>query len=371
MLGGFLALVVIEVELRVTGWRSATHFIYRKNFRLSANPLLKYELVPGSSDLGEHINSVGMRDREFPLEKSTDVFRIAVVGDSVTFGYGCSRAGSYAKQLEKLLNDHYECTKNFEVLNFGVTGYSIEQAVESARSNALPFQPDLILYGYVLNDPLADSVEWRALRQMAKEAKQSWSQRISTALAQTLGESKVFQLGYQYTVESPSQPKQLADPIFTAFDLETHDGYIRQIHNHDRTWSFTQQGFEQLATILQPHRLPCLVVVFPIVEVEKNEPYSLADVHHKVMVEAQRHGLDVYDLAPVFHQASQASSRSLFLDMMHPTPQGHRVAALALYIHLSEAGLLPEGVINHTKGMLGDEFDADIFEALSAKPAIE
>jgi hypothetical protein len=68
------------------------------------------------------INSAGFRDREFPIPKPEGVFRIAAIGDSVTYGHECAQEAAYPKQLERLLNlAAGDAAPRYEVLNFGVT----------------------------------------------------------------------------------------------------------------------------------------------------------------------------------------------------------------------------------------------------------
>ena len=70
----------------------------------------------------DKINSQGMRDYEYPYQKGKDVFRIAVLGCSRTYGYGVNMEETYSKVLESMLNEKH---KKVEVLNFGVNGYGI------------------------------------------------------------------------------------------------------------------------------------------------------------------------------------------------------------------------------------------------------
>jgi len=48
---------------------------------------------------------------------------------------------------------------DYEVLNFGVSGYGVAQAVETLRSRALQLDPDIVVYAYCLNDAQAYSLE--------------------------------------------------------------------------------------------------------------------------------------------------------------------------------------------------------------------
>ncbi len=86
------------------------------------------------------INSMSMRDDEYPVQKPVGVKRIAVMGDSFVFGWGVENKDVFTKLMEK------EHLKNTDVLNFGVAGYSSYQAFERLKRDALKFQPDIVLF---------------------------------------------------------------------------------------------------------------------------------------------------------------------------------------------------------------------------------
>ena len=62
----------------------------------------------------------------------------------------------------------------YEVLNLGVIGYNISEIGERLRSIGMRYDPDLILYGYVLNDPQSFSHQahiLESLREVAPDSK--------------------------------------------------------------------------------------------------------------------------------------------------------------------------------------------------------
>ena len=75
----------------------------------------------GGIDFSVSTNSNGLRDRNFEYYKSEDVFRILVLGDSFTFGYGVEEDCTYPKLLEKKLRKEFP-TSEIEVINSGITG---------------------------------------------------------------------------------------------------------------------------------------------------------------------------------------------------------------------------------------------------------
>lgn len=93
-------------------------------------------------DVLEKINSSGWRDRKYALAKGENVFRIAVVGCSRTYGYGVNMEETFSKELERRLNAEY--ARPFEVLNFGVNGYGLTQMALNYLMNVRKYSPDLV-----------------------------------------------------------------------------------------------------------------------------------------------------------------------------------------------------------------------------------
>lgn len=141
-----VTLGAVEVYFRVRRSLFATGYVP------SANPRLVYELDPGHRVpfLDAEVSAQGLRDREFSVEKPPGVFRIAVVGDSMTFGWKVPLEDSFPKRLESMLNERGP--RRYEVLNFGVPGYNTSQEAEVVREKALAFHPDLLIVFYVGND---------------------------------------------------------------------------------------------------------------------------------------------------------------------------------------------------------------------------
>ena len=99
-------------------------------------------------------NSEGLRGPEINVEKPKGVYRIAFLGDSFVFGWGVAQAQTFVQVFQDLLNEHakelgYE---RFEVLNFGVPGYSTFQEVALFEEEGLKYKPDAAILYFVEND---------------------------------------------------------------------------------------------------------------------------------------------------------------------------------------------------------------------------
>jgi len=96
-------------------------------------------------------NSAGFRGGERALAKPPGSFRIAIVGDSIAMGMGVVEADTYAARLERALAAAHP-ERRVEVLNFGLSGLNAFSVVDRLERLALRYDPDLVVYGYTLND---------------------------------------------------------------------------------------------------------------------------------------------------------------------------------------------------------------------------
>jgi lysophospholipase L1-like esterase len=107
-------------------------------------------------------NSFGFREREFAIPKPENVFRIMVLGDSLTWGAGLAVEERYTNRLEKYLNERLKgkFPKRIEVLNFGIPGGPTIAERDILRTFIDLVNPDLVIVGFCLNDPQPKSQEW-------------------------------------------------------------------------------------------------------------------------------------------------------------------------------------------------------------------
>lgn len=128
--------------------------------QLSLIPGLSYELIPNviTEDGFFKINSHGIRDREYIIPKPKDVYRIIVLGDSVTFGTEYPNELTYTKLLEKKLNSNLNSEIKFEVLNAGVCAYNVIQKFILLKHKLLDYQPDLVIFQFINDDYYRNAV---------------------------------------------------------------------------------------------------------------------------------------------------------------------------------------------------------------------
>lgn len=152
-------LLVAEVLVRlVIPQRRGEKEEFKSIFKASDNAILNYEMRPNYMRAVRHLgdekivyatNQQGFRDGDFSLAKEKDIFRIAILGDSITFGIGVQQKDTFGELLERQLG---ALGVRAQVLNFGVGGYNTIQEEELLKSAVITYSPDLVVLGYALND---------------------------------------------------------------------------------------------------------------------------------------------------------------------------------------------------------------------------
>ncbi len=135
------AIAVLTTGLSLVAAEYAARFVFRKTH--SSGNSRDYVAVRGGGPMPV-TNKLGFREREIP-PKNPERYRIAVVGDSFTWGQGIEEAQRFSNLLEGLLGP------GFEVLNFGRPGNNMPEHLE-VLEQALPVAPDFILLQLYIND---------------------------------------------------------------------------------------------------------------------------------------------------------------------------------------------------------------------------
>lgn len=276
-------------------------------YRRSRVPGLSYEMIPGRNGTFEGMqvrtNSFGMRGGEPAPDATPGLFRILVLGDSFTFGFGVAEEEAYPAVLMKILNDRLPPTGGrYEVLNLGVLGYSTrDEAIRLAHVSP-SLHPKGVILGYVLNDPEIDPRP--SLHKVFDRP--SWWRR-----------SHVLRLLH------------LAGNTLEVWRFGGGD-YLRYLHAPGREkWQSVVDGFAAVRDLAARGDFRVMVVIFPMIPERDWGGYSYTDLHRRVGEAAAACGFEVVDLLEPFSKQSPAQLRVSTGDG-HPTALGHRLAAEAI-----------------------------------------
>jgi D-alanyl-lipoteichoic acid acyltransferase DltB (MBOAT superfamily) len=125
-----------------------------------------YELVPNKEGrfVGAMVrtNHWGMRDREYSLAPPANVYRIALLGPSTAMGSGVEAHESFEALVEERLNREFskESGTGFEILNFGVAGYSPLHMLYQLERKVFAFEPHMALFLGHVSDLEGTSRRW-------------------------------------------------------------------------------------------------------------------------------------------------------------------------------------------------------------------
>ncbi len=276
---------------------------YYEIFQRVSDPDLLYVPKPGFAHGAVSINSHGFRDREFPVTKPPGTFRIVVLGDSIVWGHRLPLEDTFAKQLERMLNTEAGGQPTYEVLNFGVSGYSARQEVGIYRARAAGYAPDLVIVGFCVNDEYYSSVEGDFL-----DGGSGGLFRKSFLLDHA--ELSLIELVRRRFPGVASHFRQ-------AVDVHAHLADLAQMRGGARS----------------------LIVIFPVLE--SFEPYRDGASHARLSQAAAGLPFVVHDLLPDFLGRPAEEYRVDPRDVIHPNRLGNEVAARAALAALHRDGLIP------------------------------
>lgn len=118
--------------------------------RYQAHPVRGFTLSPNQSaftkDQSATIDAIGFRTSGRLATAESSQFRILALGDSFTFGYGVADHETWPAMLGRKLGS------KFQVLNAGVTSYSVFHELDLFKEKGLGLKPRLLIHGLYWND---------------------------------------------------------------------------------------------------------------------------------------------------------------------------------------------------------------------------
>lgn len=309
------AAAIGEVVMRSVAPRSDA---VKLGVRMEGSPRL-YGLAANASAMQTGVmvqtNSLGFREREYPLERSPGVRRIVVLGDSYTQGVGVEFQETFSKRLEPRLERAWGPS---EVINFGVSGYNTVLELATLRETAAQFKPDLIVVGYVLNDieisnPASEARAGLESQSLVDQAHTGLKRRsmLYRHLAPKIGRV-LGMFGARYAVG------------MTSFMMASYD-------EASPGWVASRQALLGIAAEARQLDARLLVVVFPAMNDFRT--YPLSHAHEAITRFCTQNGIDVLDLLPRFRR-EKVAELTVFLDG-HPNSRAHAIFAEEIFAYLS------------------------------------
>ena len=228
------------------------------------------------------------------------------------------------------------------MLNFGVTGYSFTQVMETLRSRALAFDPDLVIYAYSLNDPQEYSLPMANLlaqltnaeeRYLALDGPSSFAQRW-----------RLYRLArYVLSRETPERRERPVwnrdDPQFVALRKGRFAEYYAELNTADETWQPIASGLLDLEALSASRGVPVHAIIFP--ELTDLDEYPIPEVHTHLAQAFSERSIRVLDLLDHYTCYVKVHRKKIAADMLHPNKIGHGLTAVVLLHHLLATDSLP------------------------------
>lgn len=126
-------------------------------------------------------NRLGFREREVTAHPDSGVYRIAVVGDSFTFGSGLAEEDRMTNIVERRLNGGGG--RRYEVLNFGRSGAETVDHIVILEQSVLGIHPHFVLLQWYTNDVEGHDKKDRPERQVRPLLPSGVTRRLITKSA--------------------------------------------------------------------------------------------------------------------------------------------------------------------------------------------
>lgn len=263
------------------------------------------------------INLQGRRDAEVTLAKPASTTRIALLGDSVAFGARVLVEDDFASLMQAALNAG-STARRYEVLNFGVSGYSTWQETSKFSEDALPYQPDVAMLVFVMND-LVDNNQASRLGFLDMTRAQG--------VAQWLREHSAFYRFLREQVLSVEARMVLQDPCANA--------------DPQFCWDNSRRLLDQLDEATRKAGVRLAIMVFPPRE-QAVDPNSDLDARYQDILAAyaRERGIPLVDPLPAL-RAEAGQGVELYVDDYHPNERGHVITTQVILEALRAQGVLP------------------------------
>lgn len=181
--GFVVALGLAEVALRIFGHEGPVYTIRDPVIGRRYTRSWEGDCYIEESDRVVHLrfNREGMRDRDWPEERTPDTVRIAVLGDSMVAALGVPEEKTFVRLLQaRLQSDENETAarlartrRTYEVMNWGVQGSSPALQSVLYEQRVRRYLPDLVLRVFFTGNDFSDDWQpiggrrqgWEAVRE--------------------------------------------------------------------------------------------------------------------------------------------------------------------------------------------------------------
>lgn len=274
------------------------------------------------------INSLGLREREFPMRKPEGELRVLFVGDSVTVGLGLNTEDSFSRKAEPILSKLADGVK-VRTINAGCSGYATWQETDYVRNEGLKLSPDLVVLGFCMNDVIDVygvskgkvrgkpwAIEYPPFNHFSGFA------RMAASIADRVKADKVRRENLWTCQNMFAVPRSEWITVNELFNEP-------QSQRMNDAWARELADLDDFAAICESAHVRMLLVSFPVSSRLPSTPFAKG-LYRRVIDWAARRGVPALDTTNAMLQWATEHHRpikDLFLDDVHLSAEGAAFSA--------------------------------------------
>ncbi|MBI2136468.1 SGNH/GDSL hydrolase family protein [Candidatus Woesearchaeota archaeon] len=289
-------------------------------------------------------NNDGLRDKEYPLKKPENTFRIVELGGSFTFGMGSPVERIYPTLLENKLNNGL--SQNYDVINLGLFGINTIEEIEMLKLKGLKYSPDLVILDYSLDDTQSDTIN-------AEKGIRFFLRRINNFFLRKSISYSYFRSVVTKLKATSKNDRFIANLNDVNLSKKKYLNYLDTIYSDDyKGFRQVQDSLKELYDLSVKHNFKVLIVFTP-----ELRPFTMTEetlvYFEKIENQSKQLGFETLSLFPALSQYDTDSIAVSQTDR-HPNKIGHELIASAIYEKLINSTLLtkPKNNIINTNNKL-------------------
>ena len=261
-------------------------------------------------------NEIGLRDR--PLVKPAEhEFRVLLLGDSVTFGWGVSIDDTFGRQLEALLTK--KIGRPVKTINTGVCGYNTVQEAALLEQLGDKIEPNLVMLLYVGNDTGTNRPPYDPWAERSLSGKSP--PEVIRQLARRLWLYRLV----AFAIENSKRRTPAAPDLSDASKWTSSEGFRESM-----------EALRKIARWCNERRIPLVTFVY---RTKYMHPDGLHFLRLEIAQIAEQNSFAVCDIRSWWEPFEMSQVTNSVVDT-HPNAKGHQIIAQGIAQYLGEERLV-------------------------------
>lgn len=307
-------------------------------------------------------NSDGLRNAE-EFDNEHD-FVVLAVGDSFTFGPYVPNEDTWPAQLERLLDTVLYPRATSQVLNGGVSGYTIVDEYHYLHERGVKLEPDLVIIAFFPNDisdmrTLEREYLARPVKQVYRTSYARWARSILTEFEHKSAILRSAHNIKSYIVRQQLQADQAMNSLDNGLNANCDPFQTDESTHEESCWKSYSDWFSKTVLLLKQHDIPLLLVSIPdyrqfpeigyqdhaqrfVSELAANNGIPYIDMLPYLKLELDIDAAYLMEHAPIRASQVQISSLDNYTGNGHMSSYGYRIVANVIAQYLMDSNKLFE-----------------------------